>query len=287
MADHLSLGRLFGTEEDKVNCPFYFKIGACRHGNRCSRTHVRPNFSQTILIPNMYTPPPPLPDGRPADDTEFFADFVDEVLEELKKHGRVEEVNVCQNLGDHLFGNVYIKYSQEEEAEKALVALQGRFYAGKLLQVEYSPVTDFREARCRQYDENNCNRGGYCNFMHLKETPEHLRGYLVDSRRKKGRRFSRSPPRGGGGGGMYGGRPKREFSRSRSPRKNSRRRDEPEQEYDEVAIRSNSRERRRLIAKWNKEREKSQGTVTSAPLQAQSQTNGHFPHGAMYGPNVY
>ncbi len=33
---------------------------------------------------------------------------------------------------------------------------------------EYSPVTDFKEARCRQYDVKDCSRGGYCNFMHLK-----------------------------------------------------------------------------------------------------------------------
>ena len=29
-AEHLA--RIHGTEEDKVNCPFYYKIGACRHG---------------------------------------------------------------------------------------------------------------------------------------------------------------------------------------------------------------------------------------------------------------
>jgi len=34
-AEHLA--RIHGTEEDKVNCPFYFKIGACRHGDKCSR----------------------------------------------------------------------------------------------------------------------------------------------------------------------------------------------------------------------------------------------------------
>jgi hypothetical protein len=33
---------------------------------------------------------------------------------------------------------------------------------------EFSPVTDFREATCRQFEENTCNRGGYCNFMHVK-----------------------------------------------------------------------------------------------------------------------
>jgi hypothetical protein len=25
----------------RVNCPFYFKMGACRHGDRCSRAHNR------------------------------------------------------------------------------------------------------------------------------------------------------------------------------------------------------------------------------------------------------
>lgn len=30
-AEHLA--DIYGTEKDKVNCPFYWKIGACRHGN--------------------------------------------------------------------------------------------------------------------------------------------------------------------------------------------------------------------------------------------------------------
>jgi splicing factor U2AF 35 kDa subunit len=40
-----------------VNCPFYFKIGACRHGDRCSRQHNKPIISQTLLIPHMYVAP--------------------------------------------------------------------------------------------------------------------------------------------------------------------------------------------------------------------------------------
>jgi hypothetical protein len=40
---------------------------------------------------------------------------------------------------------------------------------GRPIFVDFSPVTDFREATCRQYEENVCNRGGYCNFMHLKK----------------------------------------------------------------------------------------------------------------------
>ena len=48
MAEYLA--SIFGTEKDKVNCSFYFKIGACRHGDRCSRIHNKPSFSQTIVL---------------------------------------------------------------------------------------------------------------------------------------------------------------------------------------------------------------------------------------------
>ncbi|KAG4302948.1 hypothetical protein PCK1_000891 [Pneumocystis canis] len=51
------LASIYGTEQDKVNCSFYFKIGACRHGDRCSRKHVKPSYSQTILCPNLYQNP--------------------------------------------------------------------------------------------------------------------------------------------------------------------------------------------------------------------------------------
>ena len=55
MAEYLA--SIFGTEKDKVNCSFYFKIGACRHGDRCSRIHNKPTFSQTIVLQNLYINP--------------------------------------------------------------------------------------------------------------------------------------------------------------------------------------------------------------------------------------
>ena len=41
---------------DVLNYP-PFQIGACRHGDRCSRKHIKPPFSQTILLPNVYHNP--------------------------------------------------------------------------------------------------------------------------------------------------------------------------------------------------------------------------------------
>lgn len=87
---------------------------------------------------------------------------------------------VNDNLGDHMVGNCFARYADEEAAQRAIVGLNGRFYGGRPLIAEFSPVTDFREARCRQFDETSCNRGGYCNFMHLKHVPRaHMKVCVV------------------------------------------------------------------------------------------------------------
>ena len=70
-----------------------------------------------------------------------------------------------------MLGNVYCKYFSDEDAERAVQRLTGRYYAGKIIKAEFSPVTDFREARCRAFHEARCNRGGYCNFLHVKHIP--------------------------------------------------------------------------------------------------------------------
>ncbi|XP_017462199.1 PREDICTED: splicing factor U2AF 26 kDa subunit-like, partial [Rhagoletis zephyria] len=135
MADYLA--SIFGTEKDKVNCSFYFKIGACRHGERCSRIHNKPTFSQTILLQNLYQNPQNVtqssdPLGKEMtiqrvktmsdeDAQEHFDDFFEDVFIELEdKYGEIEEMNVCDNLGDHLVGNVYVKFRREEDAERAV-----------------------------------------------------------------------------------------------------------------------------------------------------------------------
>ncbi|MES1921126.1 hypothetical protein MHBO_002709, partial [Bonamia ostreae] len=70
------------------------------------------------------------------------------------------------------FGNTYVKFINPDDATKAFEALSGRYYAGRLIQVSHSPITDFSEARCRQFYEGYCARGNYCNFLHLKPVPE-------------------------------------------------------------------------------------------------------------------
>ncbi|KAJ2633142.1 hypothetical protein H4R22_000721 [Coemansia sp. RSA 1290] len=71
-------------------------------------------------------------------------------------------------------------YRKEDDAQKAVDSLNNRYYAGLPVWAELSPVTDFREACCRQYDTSECNRGGYCNFMHIRKPARSLVRELFD-----------------------------------------------------------------------------------------------------------
>lgn len=123
MANYLA--SIFGTEQDKVsskrllqhplwpntdkatqvNCSFYYKIGACRHGDRCSRKHVKPSYSQTILLPNLYQNPAYDPKNKmnPAQLQNHFDAFYEDFWCEMCKYGVIEEVVVCDNNNDRKF----------------------------------------------------------------------------------------------------------------------------------------------------------------------------------------
>lgn len=45
-----------------------------------------------------------------------------------------------------------LQFRHEEDAEKAVVDLNNRWFNGQPIHAELSPVTDFREACCRQYE---------------------------------------------------------------------------------------------------------------------------------------
>jgi splicing factor U2AF subunit len=224
MAQHLA--RIHGTEEDKVNCPFYFKIGACRHSDRCSRLHHKPTFSPTLLVKHLYQHPVRQAELHqaapmsPEQATEDFLCFFEDMYTEFSKFGRLDELHVVDNLGDHMIGHVYVKFENEEQASDALQVMHGRYYDGRPMHVEFSPVTDFREARCRDYDEDVCSRGGFCNFLHSKPAPGCLIRSLEeecevdrrrDERKEQSRRSSHSKKR------------KKEASRSSGSKRHSKR----------------------------------------------------------------
>jgi len=214
MADYLA--SIFGTEKDKVNCSFYFKIGACRHGEKCSKVHNKPTFSQTVLLKNLYLNPlntshqsaeRPFIDQMSEEELQqHFDDIFEELFIEMEsKYGEIEEMNICDNLSEHLAGNTYVKFRYEEDSEKAETELNNRWFNGKPIYAELSPVTDFHEACCRQYQMGECPRGGFCNFMHLKPISNSLRRklYSVKSRRPGGREDELEEMEGYGMHGNY------------------------------------------------------------------------------------
>ena len=102
MANYLA--SIFGTEADKVNCSFYYKIGACRHGDRCSRKHVKPSYSQTILLPNLYQNPAYDPKNKmnASQLQNHFDAFYEDFWCEMCKFGEIEEVVVCDNNNEYV-----------------------------------------------------------------------------------------------------------------------------------------------------------------------------------------
>jgi len=162
-------------------------------------------------------------DRRRKDD--HYEDFYEDVLEECLKFGDVEELLVVQNMGDHMIGNCFVRFANEEIAEKALMGFQNRFYAGRKVHCKFSPVQDFAHSRCNDFRENRCLRGQYCNFAHYMPPPRWASKY-----------FTRHDP-------------------YRMNRKRDRR-----SRGHAFPIRGNSQERRRCIEEWNRERER-KGTL--------------------------
>lgn len=202
-------------------CPFFTKTGACRFGNRCSRSHVYPSVSRTLLLPNMYVAPGALPgaDSDAAlehddmDRRQHFRDFFKDLSSEAGKHGGLLELRVCCNTVHHLRGNVYLRYERTSDAVAAAAALHGRYYAGRVVSCLFVPVENFRAAICGVYWRDLCPKGGGCNFLHPYPNPGSAYTGLPQhgaSGRHRSEGSSRSSQRSSGSSSRK--------SRSRSPR---------------------------------------------------------------------
>jgi splicing factor U2AF subunit len=193
MADYLA--SIFATEKDKVNCSFFFKIGACRHGAKCTKIHYIPNFSQTVILRNFYLSPlnslqtAVQRDKYTLDELQrHFDETYEELFVEMEdKYGEIEELHICENMNEHLVGNTYVKFRYEEDADKACKDMNNRWFNGRPIYAEMSPVTDFHDASC-QVQERDCPRGNFCNFLHIKKISRGLKQKLFSSKKHSSRR---------------------------------------------------------------------------------------------------
>ncbi|XP_061526790.1 U2 small nuclear ribonucleoprotein auxiliary factor 35 kDa subunit-related protein 1 isoform X1 [Phycodurus eques] len=173
----------YGTERDAANCPFFLKTGSCRFGDRCSRKHVYPSTSPTLMIRAMfitYGMEQSQRDDYDGDASlehseedlhESFTEFYHDVLPEFKTVGKVVQFKVSCNYEPHLRGNVYVQFDTEEQCRQAFIKFNGRWYAGKQLHCEICPVTRWKNAICGLFDRKKCPKGKHCNFLHVFRNP--------------------------------------------------------------------------------------------------------------------
>jgi len=80
-------------------------------------------YQNPTMIPGCTTSEPEL--------QRHFDEFYQDMFMELSlKYGELEELHICDNIGDHLIGNMYVKFKFEEDAAKAADGMNARFYDG-------------------------------------------------------------------------------------------------------------------------------------------------------------
>lgn len=174
--------------DDRYTCGFYKKIGACRHGEKCSKKHIKPATSETILLPNLYQNPKLNKNEgeslNPRQLEEYFDHFYQDIFIKFSELGVVTNLVVCENENHHLNGNVYVKFKSPDSAYNAVMTLNQEWYDGRPVHCELSPVDNFQEANCRAYETDTCNRGDHCNFMHVRKPRQELKSNLFRAQDK-------------------------------------------------------------------------------------------------------
>jgi len=57
-----------------------------------------------------------------------FEEFFEEVFVEYAKQGEILDMIVADNIGEHMIGNLYVKFATEEQAEAVLRTMTGKYY---------------------------------------------------------------------------------------------------------------------------------------------------------------
>lgn len=114
---------------------------------------------------------------------EDFLCLYEDLYMEFSKFGKIDSLHVCDNLGesylfrihcvfdsssqqsvlslgDHMIGHVYCKFFNEEDASDAIQVMNGRYYDGRKMEVEFSPVQNFHEVRLCLFAMQRNFRGG-------------------------------------------------------------------------------------------------------------------------------
>lgn len=165
------LKTILESNPSKATCPFFNKTSTCRFFDVCSRNHIRPGISKIILIPNFFihyslekTENEQITDSslefEKGEINKSYRDFYKDVVPELEKFGRIRLFITCCNHEAHLRGNVFIEYSSTRGALKCFRGLNGRWYGGKQISVQFVNIPNWNSAICGKTKSNLklCNR---------------------------------------------------------------------------------------------------------------------------------
>ncbi|XP_057653410.1 U2 small nuclear ribonucleoprotein auxiliary factor 35 kDa subunit-related protein 2 [Diorhabda carinulata] len=191
------------TNPNKPLCPFFQKTSTCRFFDVCSRNHVRPGISSTILIPNFFshyslekTENEHLTDSNlefeKHETQDFYREFYNDVVPEIEKYGKIELFITCCNHEAHLRGNVFVKFCSTHAALKCFRALNGRWYGGKQLSVQFCNVPNWKSAVCGVHFSNRCPKGNSCNFLHPFRNPRNAYSSFAKIRESEYKKRNRS-----------------------------------------------------------------------------------------------
>ncbi|XP_039499244.1 U2 small nuclear ribonucleoprotein auxiliary factor 35 kDa subunit-related protein 2 isoform X1 [Drosophila santomea] len=177
--------RVMETHPEERACEFFSRTNCCRYGHACTFNHRRPMLARILLIRHFFNHSM-LQERRAHkeyaaaeehlelteqdlrhDYDEFFRDAV----EELEKFGTIVNFRTVRNTLEHLRGHVFVEYTTERSALRAFTNLQGRYYASKRLNVEFSNLKTWRGAVCGLSLTRKCPKGNGCGYLHLFGNP--------------------------------------------------------------------------------------------------------------------
>lgn len=197
---------------NKTNdCQFWTKVGSCRHGNKCAKTHKKPTRSKTVVFWKIFNNPvrtyfgkgpmskqseiinDPNNDGFVTIDVKIDEEYLrketDRLYQDLfvelsLKFGEVDGIMICGNFNPHIGGNVLVKFKDERIAYKCYQSCNDRWYNGKPMFCDLSPVNHFDDAICKSFSNyGSCERGDKCNLIHPRRPSTDLHRMLVTSQR--------------------------------------------------------------------------------------------------------
>ena len=170
-------------EKDISICPIFEKTGCCPHGDFCPLYHMISPLSRCLVFHHLY--PNPLffksffyqkenETSLNFDEKELqqsFDAFFMDVFLELSQFGKVDDLFVAGNLCPHLYGNVFVRFDECDDAMAAHIGLENRYYAGRKVHSSFVPLEILSSSIC---NEHNCIHQSNCNFVHMLVPSKHV-----------------------------------------------------------------------------------------------------------------